>query len=295
MADRPLELGWLRVIAEVGRAGNLTTAAERLRLTQPGVSYQIRRIEEELGVALLRRHHRGVDLTDEGRRLYELAARQVAEIDRLAQDIRGRRELPTIRLHTDYAFSSMWLMPRMQDFRARHPEINLQIVATQNPFGQAAGDEDVTVAFGTKAQAGEDAVLLLSERVMPVCAAGFPADAAAAPDVDALARARLIHLDSASSSWFDWNAYFARLGLRRDADRASGDISFNTYSLVIQAAIAEQGIAIGWTGLVDDMLASGALRAIGPTVEAPDRGYWLVAPRREGAAERRLVDWLLAQ
>jgi putative choline sulfate-utilization transcription factor len=291
MADRPLELGWLRVIAEVGRAGNLTTAAERLRLTQPGVSYQIRRIEEELGVALLRRHHRGVDLTDEGQRLYELAARHVAEIDRLAQDIRGRREQPTIRLHTDYAFSSMWLMPRMQDFRARHQEINLQIVATQNPLGQAAGDEDVTVAFGTKAQAGGDAVLLLSERVTPVCAADY----AAGPDVDTLTRARLIHLDSTSPSWFDWSAYFARFGLRRDADRTSGDISFNTYSLVIQAAIAEQGITLGWTGLVDDMLASGALKTIGPTVEAPDRGYWLVAPRRDAPAEQRLVDWLLAQ
>ena len=294
MADRPLDLGWLRIIAEVGRCGNLTTAAQHLRLTQPGVSYQIRRIEEELGVQLLNRHHRGVDLTEEGRRLYELASRQVADIDRLAKEIRTRHKKPTIRLHTDYAFSSLWLMPRMQDFRTLHPELNIQIVATQNPLGQLTHEEDVTVAFGTRAEAGEDAVLLLSEKVTPVCAPGFLDRLPAAFNAQDLARSRLIHLDSASSSWFDWNAYFARLGLRRETDQGHGDISFNTYSLVIQAAMGEQGLALGWTGLVDDMISSRMLATVGPAVEAAGRGYWLLAQRRSGHAAK-LVDWLLAQ
>lgn len=295
MAERPLDLGWLRIIAEVGRSGNLTTAAQRLRLTQPGVSYQIRRIEEELGVQLLNRHHRGVDLTEEGQRLYELASRQVAEIDQLAKEIRRRHKKPTIRLHTDYAFSSLWLMPRMQDFRTRHPEINIQIVATQNPLGQLTREEDVTVAFGTRSEAGDDALLLLSERVTPVCAPGFLDRLAPLFDAGNLARSKLIHLDSDSASWFDWNAYFARLGHRREIDKEQGDVSFNTYSLVIQAAIGEQGVALGWTGLVDGMIASGVLAAVGPTVEAADRGYCLLAPKSNDAAAAKLVSWLLSQ
>ena len=295
MADRPLDLGWLRIIAEVGRWGNLTTAAQRLRLTQPGVSYQIRRIEEELGVQLLNRHHRGVDLTPEGQRLYELAARQVAEIDRLAKDIRAGHKKPTIRLHTDYAFSSLWLMPRMQDFRARHAEINIQIVATQNPLGQLTNEEDVVVFFGTQAEAGDDAVLLLSERVTPVCAPGFLEQRAPSFDAEDLARSKLIHLDSDSASWFDWNAYFARLALRRATEKEQGDISFNTYSLVIQAAIGEQGVALGWTGLVDDLISNGVLVTVGPTIEASDRGYWLLATKAKDAAAAKLVDWLLSQ
>lgn len=295
MADRPLDLGWLRIIAEVGRCGNLTTAAQRLRLTQPGVSYQIRRIEEELGIPLLNRHHRGVDLTEEGQRLYELASRQVAEIDQLAKDIRRRHKRPTIRLHTDYAFSSLWLMPRMQDFRSLHPEINIQIVATQNPLGQLTHEEDVTVFFGTKAEAGEDSALLLSEKVTPVCAPAFLDRLPAAFSAGDLARSKLIHLDSASAPWFDWNAYFARLGYRREAEKEQGDISFNTYSLVIQAAMGEQGIALGWNGLVDDMIANGMLAAVGPMVEATDRGYWLLAPKRKDGAASKLVGWLLSQ
>lgn len=295
MADRPLDLGWLRIIAEVGRCGNLTTAAQRLKLTQPGVSYQIRRIEEELGVQLLDRHHRGVNLTLEGQRLYELASRQVTEIDRLAKDIRARHKKPTIRLHTDYAFSSLWLMPRMQDFRALHPEINIQIVATQNPLGQLTHEDDVTVAFGTGAEAGDDAVLLVSERVTPVCAPGFLARLSPAFGAGDLARSKLIHLDGASASWFDWNAYFAALGHRRAIDKDQGDISFNTYSLVIQAALAEQGIALGWTGLVDGLISSGVLATVGPSVDAADRGYWLLAPKHTDTAATKLVSWLLAQ
>ena len=295
MADRPLDLGWLRIIAEVGRSGNLTTAAQRLRLTQPGVSYQIRRIEEELGVQLLDRHHRGVNLTEEGRRLYELASRQVAEIDELARDIRRRHKKPTIRLHTDYAFSSLWLMPRMQAFRTLHPEINIQIVATQNPLGQLTNEEDVMVIFGTRADAGDDGVLLLSEKVTPICAPALLDRSPAVLNVEDLAQSKLIHLDSASASWFDWNAYFSRLGHRRNIDQVQGDISFNTYSLVIQAAIGEQGVALGWTGLVDDIISNGALVAIGPAVEATDRGYWLLATKRNDAAASKLVNWLLSQ
>jgi putative choline sulfate-utilization transcription factor len=294
MAGRPLDLGWLRIIAEVGRSRNLTTAAQRLRMTQPGVSYQIRRIEEELGVALLVRHHRGVDLTPEGQRLHELAARHVGEIDRLARDIRRRPSIPTIRLHTDYAFSSLWLMPRMQAFRALHPEINIQIVATQNPLGQPTHEEDVMVVFGTRAEAGDDAMLLLSEEVTPVCAPGFRDRLASTFTPRELARSRLIHLDSTSPSWFDWNAYFARLDQHRPAEKEQGDISFNTYSLVIQAAIGEQGVALGWTGLIDDMLSNGALVAMGPAAEATDRGYWLLAAKPNADASK-LVEWLLSQ
>jgi putative choline sulfate-utilization transcription factor len=293
MADRTLELGWLRILTEVGRSGNLTVAARRLGLTQPGVSYQIRRVEEALGVPLLERHHRGVSLTRDGRRLFDLAARQVEEMDRLADDIRGQQARPTVRLFTDYAFSSLWLMPRMQDFRGRHPEINLQIVATQSPLGQSRERGDVTVAFCRRADAGEDALLLISETVTPVCAPAMVEGLAGSRSE--LSRARLIHLDGPPASWLDWTGYFGRLGQHRPADRQDGDISFNTYQLVIQATLGEQGVALGWTGLVDDLVATGLLATVGDTVETPDRGYFLLEPVAGDGGASRLVTWLIGQ
>lgn len=176
MSERPLDLGWMRIFTEVARRGSLTAAAASMRLTQPAVSYQIRRLEEELGVALIRRKHRGIELTAEGQRLFEIVSRNVDAIDLLAQQLRRTEERQTIRLHTDYAFSSLWLIPRMHGFRVLNPDINIQIVATQDPLGQGKHDSDVMIIFGTRQEAGDGAVLLLSEKVTPVCSPALLAE-----------------------------------------------------------------------------------------------------------------------
>jgi putative choline sulfate-utilization transcription factor len=296
MAERRVDLGWLRIFAEIGRAGSLSSAASLLGLTQPAVSYQIRRIEEQLGVSLLKRQHRGVELTPAGQRLFDIAARSVGEIDQLARRLRSEVERPSIRLHTDYAFSSLWLIPRMHAFRLIYPDMDIQIVATQRMERELSDEGDVAVVFGTRAEYGHGAMLLLPEKVVPVCSQRFldrngpfdtPAD---------LARGRLIHLDTAAPSpWFDWRSYFAQLGVGRETYAGQGDLSFNTYSLVVQAALGEQGLALGWMGLVDSLLASGILAVAGPAIEAPDRGYWLVQPKARTPQSDQLAAWLVGE
>src|SRR6185312_17207300 len=127
MADRSVELGWVRIFAEVGRLGSLSSAASALGLTQPAVSYQIRRLEEQMGTGLLHRRHRGVELTPEGKRLFEIAAKTVDDVDSLVQSLRTEADRPMIRLRTDYAFSALWLIPRMHSFRLLYPEMEIQI------------------------------------------------------------------------------------------------------------------------------------------------------------------------
>lgn len=292
MAERPITLGWMRILHEIGKRGSLTAAAQELGLTQPAVSYQLRRLEDELGVRLLKRQHRGVELTPEGVKLHALISHHVVEIDELASEFKAY-ERPTVRLHMDYAFSSLWLIPRMQAFRARYPDINIQIAANQNPLRQNAGDDDVLVIFGTRQEAGNDATLLLPEKVRPVCAPGFldrPPEAITPAD---LATLKLVHLESDwASTWFDWPKYFKSIGVNRNAEQGRGDMSFNTYSLVVQSAVERQGLALGWAGLVDDLVESTALIGIGPTLDAPDRGYWLVGSSTRKVATLKLVEWL---
>jgi putative choline sulfate-utilization transcription factor len=286
----------MRIFAEIGKAGSLSSAASRLGLTQPAVSYQIRRLEEQLGVGLLKRQHRGVELTSEGHRLFDVVVRSVGEIDQLARRLRSEVERPSIRLHTDYAFSSLWLIPRMHAFRLIYPDMDIQIVATQRMESRLSGEGDIAVVFGTRAEFAGEARLLLPETVVPVCSQGYldrngpfetPAD---------LARSRLIHLDTAvPSPWFDWRSYFARLGVGREGYAGQGDLRFNTYSLVVQAALGEQGLALGWLGLVDSLLASGILTTAGPAAEAPDRGYWLMQPKIRTPQSDQLAAWLVGE
>jgi len=281
---RNVDLGWIRVFVAVVRSGSLSQAARSLNLTQPAVSYQIRRAEREFGTPLLNRLHRGVEPTEAGARLYDILSPSVARLDELAARLRQDGRKIVLRLFTDYAFSGLWLIPRIHGFRAAHPECDIQIIASQHSDPARLEDGDTAVVFGARADFGPDAVLLLPEIVEPVCAPGY-----ACRD---LARADLIHLDSpAPSRWFDWDGYLAAQGVDRSPAARHGDMRCNTYSLVIEAALAGQGIALGWRGLVDPLLRRGALSLCGAGVVSGCCGYFLL-PGRGGAAGARLEGWL---
>lgn len=163
----------MRLFVEIARLGSFSAAATLLGLTQPAVSYQIRRLEEQFGVTLLRRRHRGAELTAEGERLLEVTAKAIGDIDALARSFRVEAQRPVVRLRTDYAFSALWLIPRMDGFRHLHPETDMQIVATQRLAAGFRDEADVAVVFGTRAEFGSVGTLLLPERIVPVCTQGF--------------------------------------------------------------------------------------------------------------------------
>lgn len=289
-----IDLHWMRVFVEAARSGSFSSAATVLGLTQPAVSYQIRRLEEQAGFVVLHRRHQGVELTAAGRRLFEIAERTVTEIDAMMRERAASLEHPIVRLRTDYAFSSYWLIPRMYALRQRYPEIDLQIVATQRFDPGDMEDTDVAVIFADQATFGPDATMLVAEEVVPVCTPAFLnelGDAASEPS--RLVGERLINLDAASRApWFDWPQYFEKFGLARNSGDRRGDLSFNTFSLVIQAVLENQGVALGWMGLIDPLLRSHVLVPAGPVVRAPERGYLLLPPRTRHSNGDRFLAWI---
>ncbi|GEO84545.1 MULTISPECIES: choline sulfate utilization transcriptional regulator [Alphaproteobacteria] len=296
MAETPIDLGWMRLLVEISRRGSLSAAARVLGLSQPAVSYQIRQLEQAFGIPLLRRLHRGVAVTDEGRRLCDIAERTVSEVDELERSIRAGIRRPVIRLCTDYAFSSLWLIPRMQAFRQSHPDLELQIVATQRLAHHWEEDADIAVAFGSRGEFGQDGVLLMPERVVPICTPAFLERHGPFEASGALSAIPLIHLDAvAPSPWFEWSTYLPETGTGRKAEAVLGDMSFNTYAMVIQAALCGQGVALGWLGVVDQLLDSGLLCRAGPVLEGPERGYWLLAPRSRNTRIGQLAAWLVTE
>ena len=292
MPNRKLDLGWIRVLDAVGRLGSLTRAAAELRMSQPAVSYQVRRIEEHLGVALLRRQHRGSVLTEAGERLQRAVRESVAGLDRAADDSARQSRRPVIRIFTDYGFAAYWLMPRVADFRRDHPQYEVHVIASQGLDDDPEEVADATVLFGERSDFAGDARLLMPERVVPVCSPGFLARHGPFPDAAALSRAPLLHLDTVGRPrWFTWESWLATQGV--DRAPAEGDLGLNTYGFVIQAALSEQGAALGWIGLVDEHLKGGTLVATGPEVSRADRGYWLSFSAQASPEMKRLVARLL--
>lgn len=293
MAPRKLDLGWLRIFAAVGRHGSLSAAAAELGLSQPAVSYQVRRIEEQVGLPLFQRHSGGSKPTAAGHLLLAAVQAGVAGIDAATQEARALAKAPVIRIFTDYGFAAFWLMPRVTEFRALHPEVQVHIIASQGIDEGLDGSADAAILFGRRSDMPEGARLLMPERVVPVCSPGFLARHGPFATLADLAQSPLLHLENEGPSrWFTWASWLHTQGITRAP--APGDMGLNTYGFVIQAALAEQGVALGWVQLIASHLANGTLVPVGPQVERADCGYWLVTRPDLPGIPRALTDWLAA-
>ncbi|MCC9620553.1 LysR substrate-binding domain-containing protein [Thalassospira sp. MA62] len=296
MSQRPLDLGWLRIFEAVGRLGSLTQAASELGLSQPAVTYQIKRIEDQLGVSLLQRSRGGSRLTAAGKTLFDAVQESVAHIDRAAQEARPTKPNTAIRILTDYGFAAFWLMPRVSGFRRLHPDADVHIIATQGLDATQEHDADAGLMFGRKEDFPTTARLLIPERVVPVCTPGFLKRFGPFETPQDFADAPLLHLEaSGKDRWLTWQSWLAAQGITRNPTKgdAQSGLGLNTYGFVIQAALAEQGVALGWRGLIDHHLAQGTLVAVGPEVSRPDRGYWLVPGGSANPTTKTLLDWLI--
>lgn len=289
--QRPLDIGWLRIFEAVGRLGSLTRAANELGLSQPAVTYQIKRVEDQLGVSLLHRSQGGSRLTDAGEVLFEAVKSSVESIDKAVRDTRRSSQDHAVRIFTDFGFAAFWLMPRVTDFRRLHPEAEVHIIASQGLDDELGRETDAAMLFGSAEDFPETAQLLIPERVVPVCTPGFLERFGPFDDPAQFARAPLLHLEvTGKSRWLTWESWLADHGI--DRKPAQGDLGLNTYGFVIQAALAEQGVALGWRGLIEHHIEQGSLVTVGTEVSRPDRGYWVVPSRSVSDTTITLLDWL---
>lgn len=296
MPQNPLDIGCLRPFDVVARHGNLSRAAAALGTTQPALSYRIKQMEEQLGVPLFRRRPRGLELTAEGEVLQTAVRQGLERIDEAVQSIGRRARTPTVRLATDFAFAAFRLMPRVSDFRRANAGVDVHIVATQSLAPGIEDDVDLAVLFGDRddfaARFDGEMTLLVPERATAVCAPGFRARFGPFQRVEQLLDVPLVHLEGENSErWFTWESWLRQAGV--SGHSRSSALGFNTYTLVMQAVLAEQGVALGWYGLVDDLLATGAVvKACDCTLDSA-RGYWLLRRRGRLSPEAQLVvDWL---
>jgi putative choline sulfate-utilization transcription factor len=292
---RTLPLQSLACFEAAGRLSSFTAAAQELSTSQPAVSQRIGQLEEELGVPLFKREHRGVELTPDGRLLYAAVRDSLAGIDDAVARIRTRRNRQVLTVATDFGFAT-WLMPRLASLREQLPELDVRIVTTQQPFDIRGEPVDIAVAFGAGQWRGCHALLLMPELVVPVCSPAFAARQQLPGDAAQLARQPLLNLESSEPArWLSWDSWFARHG--QPATSEARGLTLNNEPLVMRAAIAGQGVALGWVPLVDDLIRTGQLVPAFATPVRTDFGYFLLEPhaRRPPAAVKPFSAWMLAE
>ncbi|KAF1031005.1 MAG: Glycine cleavage system transcriptional activator [Pseudomonas sp.] len=291
-----LSLDLLRAFESAARHRSFTAAAVELGTTQPAISQQIKRLEEQLKVRLFDRIYRGIELTEAGALLFEQVQAGLQGINQGLSAITRQDQHEVLQVATDFAFAAYWLMPRLHRFHAANPQVDVSLVTSERNHATLRSDIDVAVLFGDGRFKQGDSLWLFNEEVFPVCSPALLENQPSPLPVQRLLELPLLHLRQENTSqWFDWSGVFRELGIT--SAPAPGPLRFDNYTLLIQAAIAGQGVAIGWRHLVDNLLEQKWLcRPIGDTVVSRF-GYYVVLPQRKrrGQLIERFVDWLMAE
>ncbi|WP_210529536.1 LysR substrate-binding domain-containing protein [Rubellimicrobium arenae] len=261
----------LSVFEAAARHASFTLAAAELNVTPGAVSRQIRALEEDLGVALFLRHNKGVRLTASGEELFHVLARGFAQASEVVRAIRRGDTARKVTVACSDVFGSMWLLPRMPEFWRRFPEVKVDHLISDNTRDFRRAEVDLRVRFGSGGWAEETAQFLFDDRVYPVCS---PAYARAHRDDAARdwTNLPLLDVEWVASDWLRWEDLLAQAGLARH----TADIRrFGKFSVALQAAMAEQGLVIGWHRIVAPLVRDGTLVRFTDLVLCPPGGYHL--------------------
>jgi DNA-binding transcriptional LysR family regulator len=283
-------LDLLKGFEAAARNLSFTKAADELFITQSAISRQVKTLEDQLGVALFRRRHRELLLTEAGQTLYKTSG----EILRLLRDTTGRLRSARggmLTVASTVSFAALWLVPRLTAFRQLHPEIDVRISATNEIQDLERESIDLAIRYTARKNVGDNSQWLFGESAFPVCSKSLLEDGTnkggKLTSPQDLSRYVLLHYDDIErwSPWLSWDVWFE---LVRVQDlKTAGSLRFSHYDQMIQAAVDGQGIALGRSPLVDRFLRTGQLvlpfgkRFV--SSPADERGYYIVVPPASAA------------
>jgi len=283
-------LASVRVFEAAARHENFTLAGSELGMTQAAVSYQIRLLEERLGVALFVRSKRRVTLSEAGRKLAPVVS---DAFDRLSEGFSGLidDDESVLAISTAQTFASNWLAARLGGFQIARPELAVRLLTSNAMTDFARDDVDVAVRMGTGPWPGLRQHFLFCLHATPACTPDFRDRHGLGRPEDLLRVPRLNPQDEWWKQWLDG----AGIALPDEARRQG--IRLDSQALEGNAALAGHGVGLLTPFYWRSELASGRLVQPFELVVVTGPALWLVYPeqKRGRAKIRAFRDWLLAE
>jgi LysR family glycine cleavage system transcriptional activator len=291
MLRRLPALNALKAFEAAARHESFTRAAEELCVTQGAVSHQVKALEQELGVKLFNRERQRLVITEAGR-AYLAVVRDA--FDRIAvgtERLVQRQSSGALTISTSPDFAAKWLVHRLGRFAEAHPDIDLRVSATMHHVDFAREDVDLAVRHGDGNWAGLHVERLCSEQLFPVCSPKLAEGRRRLADPRDVLKFPLLHLDERK----DWSRWLDAAGVSCP-DLSHGPI-MNRASMLIDAAIDGQGIALARSALAAWDLINGRLVRPFTTALPLSKSYWIVCPKATAMLPKitRARDWLLAE
>ena len=290
MGRRLPPLNAVRAFEAAARHLSFTKAAEELNVTQAAVSHQVKALEERLQVPLFRRLNRGLVLTDAGGAYLKELEDILDRLEQATERLRASEATGILTVSTSTSFASKWLVPRLQRFRERRPDIDVRIDADDSLTDFRRDNVDIAIRYGRGVYPGLSSVKLLEDIVFPVCSPRLLEGPHPLREPSDLKHHTLLHDKDVVEDWRSW----LRTAGVTDIDPARGP-TFSHSAMLIEAAIAGQGVALGRRSMVVRDLREGRLVQPFSLSLEPEFSYWVVCP--ESAADKPKIAefraWLL--
>jgi LysR family glycine cleavage system transcriptional activator len=292
MLRRLPPLNAVRAFEAVARHGSVTRAAAELAVTQGAVSRHVGALEHWLGAKLFVRTQRGVALTPKGTTYFRSLRAALDQIDHATRHVQQAADDNLLRLKLPPTFAIRWLVPRLAQFHALHPGIDVQITTSHDRGDFDREDVDACIHSEQEPPVGPGYRRLVGTVLLPVCSPGLlrRGRPLAAP-ADLANHVLLCSLNRPH----DWPAWLAATGTP-GIDGNSG-LKFENAALAYQAAIDELGVMIAQRALVEDDLTAGRLVAPIPLQVRVPGGYYLSYPADRPRSPRLAAfeDWIVRQ
>ena len=272
-----------------GRLKSFKDAADELHVTPGAVSHQIRSLEQELDMKLFLRESRAVNLTPEGKDLFEVVSSSLNEIGQTVKKLRELNETQHISIGSTTAVLSMWLSQKIAQFWREYGHIQINQEVRDRPFRRPLS-LDMIVEYSTNPPE-ETSNILFEDTLLPLCSPEF--EGKNISRLEQLSKSYLIHLDAKDTNWTSWANWFETLGY-------NGEISVrhrvNNYAIALQLAQDGMGVVLGWRHLVRPLIESGSLIPITKyEIAAPGKFYLVQSKGNQKKYSKIFSEWLLLQ
>jgi LysR family glycine cleavage system transcriptional activator len=284
-------LAAIRVFESAARHLSFTKAAEELGMTQAAVSYQIKVLEDRIGVPLFLRRPRQVVLTEAGQRFAPQVSQAFALIGEAYAALRNAAD-GTLVISTLQTFASNWLARRLGSFQMKNPSLAVRLHTDGRMVDFSREEVDIGIRSGGGNWPGLVRHLLFRAEFTPMLSPGLLESIGGANEPADLLRLPIL---DPRDPW--WEAWFTAAGVRDTGLSQRTGTSMGSQASEANAAIAGQGVAILTPAFVATELAEGRLIQPFDLVSDDGHSYWLVYPeaRRNVPKIRAFRDWLLAE
>lgn len=289
MARRLPPLNSLKAFEAAARNLSFTKAAEELFVTQAAISHQIKLLEEHLSMKLFMRRNRSLLLTEEGQSYYLDIKDIFAHLYEATERLLTRGAKGSISIALTPSFAIQWLIPRLSEFSNLHPDIDVKIKAVDYDDNSLTDDVDVAIYYGLGNWQGVFTDKLYTEYLTPVCSPLLLSGEKALTEPSDLMNHTLLH-DMSRNNWKEW----IKVAGVKDINVNQGPI-FSHSSMVLQAAIHGQGIALGNSVLAKPEIESGRLVTPFNEVLVSKNAFYLVCREAQVDSPKIVAfrNWLL--